>query len=103
MKNSLEALEETEFQADIGLFKGAAVYGDGVAAYPDRYAQVRDTRSGILHWAEDQAASYTGKGYPILMKTLSTNCVYYAAYRVAAAMAGALGEPGRRLRKKRKI
>ena len=95
VKNSLEELEQTEFDAQTGLFKGAAVYGDGVAAYPDRYAQVSNSRSGILHWAEDQAASYTGKGYPVTMKALSTNCVYYAAYRIADAMQNILGGSGK--------
>ena len=91
--HSLEEFEETEFDPVTGLFKGAAVYGDGVAAYPDPYAKVSRTRSGILHWAEDHASDYTGKGYPITMKALSTNCVYYAAYRIAAAMQQLLGKP----------
>ena len=92
VKNTLQKFEETEFDTVTGLFKGAAVYGDGVAAYPDKYAKVSNARSGILHWAEDHAAGYTGKGYPITMKALSTNCVYYAAYRIAAAMQQLLGE-----------
>lgn len=92
IKNSLKEFEDTEFDEETGLFKGAAVYGDGVAAYPDKYAAVRDHCSGILDWAADHAASYTGKGYPITMKALSTNCVYYAAYRIAAAMQELIGE-----------
>ena len=93
IKNTLQEFEKTEFDTATGLFKGAAVYGDGVAAYPDKYAKVSNTRSGILHWASDHAADYTGKGYPVTMKALSTNCVYYAAYRIAAAMQQLLGAP----------
>lgn len=92
IKNSLKEFENTEFDEETGLFKGPAVYGDGVGAYPDRYAKVRNGSSSILAWAAEHAESYTGKGCSITMKVLSTNCVYYAAYRIAANMAQLLGE-----------
>src|ERR1051326_1976786 len=38
IKNSLKYFEQTEFDSTSGLFRGPAVYGDGVSAYPDRYS-----------------------------------------------------------------
>ena len=37
--NSLAYFEETEFDSEKNLFRGPACYGDGVAAYPDIYAE----------------------------------------------------------------
>ena len=75
---SLEYLYATEYDAHDGLFRGPAVYGDGVAAYPDRYIPASG-RSCILDWAaEHRDQSLPGQGIP--MFALSTNCVYIAAY-----------------------
>ena len=75
-----------------GLFRGAAVYGDGVSAYPEKYRNP-DLSSGIIRWPgwhPDQAAPIGG-GLP--MKALSTNCVYYRTYCILTEMAAALGIP----------
>ena len=50
-ENSLKFFEKTEFSKDLGLFRGAACYGDGVAAYPDIYAS--HGKAGIISFATD--------------------------------------------------
>jgi glycogen debranching enzyme len=74
-RNSLREYEGTELTPELTLFRGPAVYGDGVAAYPDVYAQTAvGDRSLPMH-------------------ALSTNCVYVRAYEVALEMARELARP----------
>jgi glycogen debranching enzyme len=89
---SLLRFEQTELDADWGLFRGAACYGDGVAAYPDRYARAGGG-SGILSWPENNPDERHPNGFGVPMMALSTNLLYLNAYRVAGLMAGALGVP----------
>jgi hypothetical protein len=99
--NSLRHSEQTEFTTELNLFRGPAVYGDGVAAYPDIYAQTAGGDSTILYWpaAHPDLASHPGRGLP--MHALSTNCVYFRAYEVALEMARELGRsPDREWRAK---
>ena len=86
-RNSLDVLERTELDERTGLFRGPAVYGDGVAAYPDRYVPQPDQSSGILAWPDANPAARTADGYGIPMHALSTNCVYARAYELAARIA----------------
>ena len=87
--NSLEFLEKTEFSSELNLFRGAACYGDGVAAYPDIYA--KHGQSGIIVFASNcrELCDENGVGIPIY--ALSTNCLYYRAYVLADKMAEELG------------
>ncbi len=82
--NTLVYFEKTELDPVCGLFRGAAVYGDGVSAYPDKYANADS--SGIIHWVKQEANQHlkapVGVGLP--MFSLSTNCCYYQAYNIAA-------------------
>ena len=87
--NSLAYFEETEFDAEKNLFRGAACYGDGVAAYPDIYAS--HGQSGIISFADMKEYCHE-KGVGIPMMALSTNCLYYNAYVIADKMAEELGE-----------
>lgn len=87
--NSLEKLEVNEFDARFGLFRGPAVYGDGVSAYPDCYSP--GGTSAILDWVQRNPAKKVAEGYGLPMMALSTNCVYAQAYRTAALMARELG------------
>jgi len=89
VKNSLERFEMEEFDTRFGLFRGPAVYGDGVSAYPDRYSP-GDT-SSILDWVKANANKKAQSGFGIPMMALSTNCVYAQAYRIANMMSGELG------------
>lgn len=65
--NTLEEYEKSAFDEGCGLFKGPAVYGDGVAAYPDKFLT---GNSGIV-------------GCKRTMYSLSTNCMFYMAYKIA--------------------
>ncbi len=84
-ENSLEYFENTEFDAELNLFRGAACYGDGVSAYPDVYST---GPSGIFKFPESrpELSAKCGEGLP--MHTLSTNCLYYEAYRIAHKYTG---------------
>lgn len=85
VRNSLARFEWEEFDEQTGLFCGPAVYGDGVAAYPDRYSP--GSTSSILDWVK----ANSGRKSPP-MKSLSTNCIYARAYRIAAWMAHECGD-----------
>ena len=91
-RNTLTLFEETEFDAVTGLFRGAASYGDGDSAYPDRYAQPGGT-GGIRDWVRlhPELAATPGGGLP--MQALSTNCIYHHVYQLLGEMAAELGVP----------
>ena len=99
VKNTLQHLEENEFDARYHLFRGPG-WSDGIAAYPDFYANTNG-ESGILSWPRYNADKISRPGYGIPMMALSTNCLYYNAYVVAQKMADELAvkTDGRYLRK----
>ena len=76
--NSLERLEKEEFDAKTGLFRGPG-WSDGVAGYPDEYADTGGS-SSILDWPKHNPTKVSKPGYGIPMMALSTNCIYYNAY-----------------------
>ena len=88
--NSLAKYEKEEFDSTDNLFRGPAVYGDGIAAYPDHYSEGGGS-SCILVWPHANKEKKHPEGYGIPMKALSTNCVYYEAYKILAAMNKSLG------------
>ncbi len=90
-RNSLTHFEETEFDVEQGLFRGPG-WSDGVAAYPDAYADAGGS-SGILDWPAHHPDQVAKKGYGIPMLALSTNCLYYNAYVTAEKMAAEMGMP----------
>lgn len=90
-RNSLAHFEAAEFNPAAGLFRGPACYGDGVAAYPDRYAETGGS-SSILAWPQCNPDKVSTPGMGIPMQTLSTNCLYYNAYRLMNEMARELGQ-----------
>ncbi len=93
-RNSLAHFERTELDAELGLFRGAAVYGDGISAYPDVYADAG--HHNIMGWRDltPDALAAPGEGLP--MHALSTNCAYVHAYELAGEMAAELGVPADR-------
>lgn len=93
IRDTMETLEAGEFDPADGLFRGPAVYGDGVSAYPEPYRNP-NLSSAIVDWPglHPDLRVPTGGGMP--MKALSTNCVYFESYRILAYMAEALGEDG---------
>lgn len=82
-----------EFDPADGLFRGPAVYGDGVSAYPETYRNP-SLSSSVLRWSGEHPDRRVPVGAGIPMKALSTNCIYEHAFRVTARLAGALGGDG---------
>ena len=85
--NTLEQMEENELDEQSGFFCGPAVYGDGVSAYADKYGIFNGSPS-ILDWVRARPELARKQGYGLPMRALSTNCVYYEAYRTAAGLSG---------------
>lgn len=83
-KESVQYFEEKAFSDKLGLFRGPACYGDGIAAYPDVYA--KHGQSGILSCVGEGES-----GTAIDMYSLSTNCIYYKVYKLIDKMAECLG------------
>ncbi|HMB02063.1 MAG TPA: amylo-alpha-1,6-glucosidase [Spirochaetota bacterium] len=91
--NALLYFEQTEYDETTGLFRGAACYGDGVSAYPDRYAATVKGSGDIRDWAAahpDERVCRRGEGLPML--ALSTNCLYYQAYRTISRLEALAGQ-----------
>jgi len=89
---TLAQLEKDEFDANLGLFRGGAVYGDGVAAYDDEYTHTGEYRkdgpwlSNVDKWAEANPDKKAKTGWGLPMMTLSTNCVYAQVYDILPKM-----------------
>ncbi|WP_078863825.1 ricin-type beta-trefoil lectin domain protein [Streptomyces sp. AcH 505] len=81
--NTLNLRRSQNFNSSRGLFQGPSFFNDGIAGYPAPPADSAESHGGYVG---DYAATAT-------MMTLSTNAVYYAAYRSTAQMAAALGRP----------
>lgn len=84
--NSLRYLEMNEFDPSTGLFRGAPCYADGISAYPDRYTKVGPNHD-IQYWAENNSKLKYPKGEGLPILALSTNCLYYNAYKLLSIMA----------------
>lgn len=98
LKRTMLRREQEELDRKYKLFRGAAVYGDGVSAYDKRYTQTGpytgdEWNCTITKWVEHnpKLASDTGGGLP--MMTLSTNVVYYLVYQAMSEMETVLGLP----------
>ncbi|MFG1807593.1 ricin-type beta-trefoil lectin domain protein [Streptomyces sp. NPDC049040] len=81
--NTLATRKNANYNSSYGLFQGPAFFNDGIAGYPAPLADATESHGGYVG---DYTATST-------MMTLSTNAVYYQAYRSAALMASALGKP----------
>ena len=93
LRRTAEDCIRNEFDPEDGLFRGPAVYGDGVSAYPPKYRNPSLT-SSILRWPGEHPGERAATGAGIPMKALSTNCVYEHAFRVIARLARFRGEDG---------
>lgn len=82
--NTLNARRSQNFNSNFGLFQGPSFFNDGIAGYPAPPADSTESHGGFV-------GDYSGTSS---IMTLSTNAVYYSAYRSAALMAAALGKPG---------
>ncbi|MCK5130084.1 MAG: hypothetical protein KAQ68_09535 [Clostridiales bacterium] len=85
IKNTMEIRERDEFTVEYGLFRGPAVYGDGVSAYPTIYS-CAEYNSSILKYPEFKSEHCYTEGFGIPMHTLSTNVAYLMAYRILIKM-----------------
>lgn len=82
---TMAELRRDYYDSRYGLFTGPAVFQDGIAAYDEpMYEPARHDRSYVL---EHPRAPQ--------MKCLSTNAVYYEAYRILTLMARELGDRNR--------
>ncbi|MBR4360026.1 MAG: hypothetical protein IKP32_05355 [Clostridia bacterium] len=95
IRRTMEICLQEEYDPSDGLFRGPAVYGDGVSAYPIRYRNA-SLSSSILRWSAEHPDLRVPIGGGIPMKALSTNCIYEHAFRVLARLADALGEDAAR-------
>lgn len=94
--NSIIEKENSEFDKNYNLFRGGAVYGDGVAAYPDIYTTAEKsendgTYSGIMDWIDNNPTRKVQTGHGLPMFALSTNCIYFEAYNILTEMEKELG------------
>ena len=81
-QDELSRMKREHYNADYGLFQGPAFFTDGIAGYPEPEYDPHTHSSFVLDHP------YTSQ-----LMALSTNCVYYNAYKCAAQMATALGRP----------
>ncbi len=82
--NTLTLRKNQNYNSAYGLFQGPALFNDGISGYPDPPADSTESHGGYV-------GSYSATS---TMMTLSTNALYYSAYRSAALMATSLGRPG---------
>jgi len=101
ISTTMLALQENEYSSDIGLFRGPAVYGDGIAAYPDKYTKTgtydpktEEWLTTITQWATANPDEKHPKGGGMPMHTLSTNALYVKSYEILASMHQLLGKGG---------
>jgi glycogen debranching enzyme len=73
--NTMKQLEQITFDSRYGLFMGPSVFNDGIAGYPEPVYEPGNHSGSVL----DHKNSYH-------IKCLSTNCIYYEAYKVLAQM-----------------
>jgi len=81
-QDELALMRREHYSPTYGLFQGPAFFCDGIAGYPEPEYDPQNHSSFVLDHP-----------YTRDMMALSTNCVYYNAYRCAAQMAQRLGRP----------
>ena len=93
-RNTLRYLEKNEWNEKLSLFRGAAHHADGTSGYPIVYRIGNDGKGStcIGDWPEANPDKIHPVGYGIPMHALSTNCIYYNAYKLVELMAKELGE-----------
>ncbi len=81
--NTLNKRKSTNYNTTYGLFQGPAFFNDGISGYPAPPADATESKGSFV-------LDYTGTSTQM---TLSSNALYYQAYRSAALMATELGKP----------
>ncbi|GJM64099.1 MGH1-like glycoside hydrolase domain-containing protein [Persicobacter diffluens] len=88
---TLKQKESLELDQEKGLFRGGAIYGDGVSAYDARYTDTgeytgTEWNCTITKWVEhNPKLKSEGGGLPMMV--LSTNVMYYQVYQTLATLA----------------
>lgn len=77
---TMKELEETVFDSKYGLFMGPSVFNDGISAFDEPIFNSQIPSSASVDHLK-----------PFVAKCLSTNCVYYGAYRTLIEMQKQLG------------
>ena len=85
--------ERNEFDPKLNLFRGPAIIGDGISAYPDAWAEAVKGAGHVMRWPQLNPDKKSDTGYGIPIHALSTQCMAYEAYRLAARMQHELGLP----------
>ncbi len=79
--NTMKQLEQITFDEKYGLFMGPSVFNDGIAGYPEPIYEPGNYSSSVL----DHKNS-------LVIKCLSTNCIFYGAYIALSNMSKFLKE-----------
>jgi hypothetical protein len=85
--------ERMEFDPQFGLFRGPAILCDGISSYPDFWVKGLTGKGHIVKWPENHPDKKAPVGLGLPMHALSTQCINYQAYLVAAKMQRELGLP----------
>jgi hypothetical protein len=83
--------ERNEYDAKLNLFRGPAIIGDGISAYPDTWAEAVKGAGHVMRWPQLNPDKKLATGYGIPIHALSTQCMAYEAYHLAARMQRELG------------
>lgn len=81
--NTMNLRTSQNFDSSLGLFEGPGFMNDGISGYPSPPYEPGIDSSFVL--------DYPGAS---TLLCLSTNCIYYGAYRALASMAHVLGDEG---------
>jgi len=80
--NTMAELEQSVYNADYGLFNGGSVFNDGISGYEEPvYDETVNSGNILDHPCNTHICC------------LSTNCIYYQAYKTLAILAQKCGEP----------
>lgn len=89
IERSLAFFEETEFDAERGLFRGAAFFQDGISAYPDELSN--SFGCDVRGWVDGNPEKKFPVGFGIPWFSLSSNCLYVGGYDAVNLMRAELG------------
>lgn len=79
--STLNEMKSTRYNEEYNLFQGPSFFNDGIAGYPAELHQPENTSSFVLDHPDTHS-----------IMALSTNCLYYNAYRCTALMGSILKE-----------
>ena len=90
---AIEYFERDEFDPESGLFRGPAIFCDGLSSYSDFWAKDMVGKGHIKKWPEVHPDKKVSVSLGLPMHALSTQCINYQAYLIAAQMQRELGLP----------